>query len=447
MLNNVFLPPQHFIYNGIVRAHESFVSKGIYILSTRRMSPSSQIDALIKGMEAKSGFSQEDLPLLTSIKHFPPTPKTSLTFGVEFEMVITAIPQGSKDLNPQDKRKGFTSFDSSHGLAPEELLPVFYADIQGTLRDNGIPSEVDIADGDTKPPWRPKDPRSWIIKNDTSILPPERVDEFGAEWMLERFHTGYSWVPVEIITPVLYFSEVALEGVQQVVNVLSSNYRVNVNPSAGLHRHVGNSKEGFSLQTLQNFYATMWTFDPQFETIIPSNHLKNEQNYSLRRDTNLSDVVHAKDLHLLPRLGLEILLDKPVSLEHLGRIVRHSGNKKSGVQRISYCVGGLLLYWSKGERDGWKPTIEFRVHTATLDPTAVKNWTKLCVGLLEFADTVDPLILRAFLERRIDESTDIFPIEKNCMDWECQILPSTMVSFRKICRKRRVNSDLLGNGT
>lgn len=89
-----------------------------------------------------------------------------------------------------------------------------------------------------------------------------------------------------------------------------------------------------------------------------------------------------------------------------------------------------MTYDSKGERGGrYKPTVEFRQHPATLDPTVVKNWTRLCVGLLEFADTVDPIVLRDYFERHFDKSPEQFPIEKIYMNWECQILPSTMVSL------------------
>lgn len=386
------------------------------------MSSSRQIDDIIKLLEDKSNLSQTDLPLVTSIKLFPPTPKPRLTFGVEFEMAIAGLTQKVRDPDPQDERKAAkipyiatSRRDSPTFRVPEFWSKSVYISIDRVFGNNRIPAEVDHTNyGSNSPAWKPSDVRSWIIKDDGSIQPPESVDEFGIE-KKDYIPSGYSWIPTEIITPVFFFGDVALRGVQQMLGVLSSNFRVNVNPSSGLHCHVGNRKDSFSLQTLQNFYATVWAFEPQFETIIPSSRLRNQYSYSLRQDTNLSNIVSAKDRHELPRLGLEMIFDKPVEISHLNRMVMNNGEGPDVIQRICYDMMGMATYTLTGEGSGGrlrKPTIEFRQHDATLDPTVVNNWTKLCVGLLEFADTVDPNILRAYLERHIDESPEEFPIEK-----------------------------------
>jgi hypothetical protein len=37
-----------------------------------------------------------------------------------------------------------------------------------------------------------------------------------------------------------------------------------------------------------------------------------------------------------------------------------------------------------------KKTIEFRQYEGSIDPDAVTNWVRFCVGLVKFADSTDP---------------------------------------------------------
>ncbi|KAH6669360.1 hypothetical protein B0J14DRAFT_657450 [Halenospora varia] len=49
-----------------------------------------------------------------------------------------------------------------------------------------------------------------------------------------------------------------------------------------------------------------------------------------------------------------------------------------------------------------KKTIEFKQHESTLDAERVSNWIRFCVGVCEFADTVELKKLMPFLERHVD---------------------------------------------
>lgn len=58
-----------------------------------------------------------------------------------------------------------------------------------------------------------------------------------------------------------------------------------------------------------------------------------------------------------------------------------------------------------------KRTIEFRGHEGTLDSERIVNWINVCVGLVEFADTIDPDELDKFLWSHIDYADEFTVID------------------------------------
>jgi hypothetical protein len=57
-----------------------------------------------------------------------------------------------------------------------------------------------------------------------------------------------------------------------------------------------------------------------------------------------------------------------------------------------------------------KNTIEFRQYRSTLNPEESANRARFCIGLLEFADSVEWDRLGAFLDRHIDQTPENFTL-------------------------------------
>lgn len=77
------------------------------------------------------------------------------------------------------------------------------------------------------------------------------------------------------------------------------------------------------------------------------------------------------------------------------------------LRRLVYNLDGLA------ERDASveKNTVEFRGHEGTMDPERITNWINVCVGLVEFADSVDPGEFNKFLWSHVDDEKDFTVID------------------------------------
>jgi hypothetical protein len=218
-------------------------------------------------------------------------------------------------------------------------------------------------------------------------------------------------------------SQAALQTIRKICAVLTNTYRINTNRSCSLYVHVGNSVHGFSVSTIQNFLAMIWTFEQQLDQIHPLHRRGNtEQCPSFRGLSHLAGskaVLHAPNA---AEKGLEILLEDTTTVQNMEadeyetltrertlqdfvELARPSnlGDSKKENPRGRYWIGNLA--------EG-KKTVEFREHAAMLDPVRVGNWIQLCVGLLEFSDTVRRPILDEFLKRHIGDDEKSFRLEK-----------------------------------
>lgn len=72
--------------------------------------------------------------------------------------------------------------------------------------------------------------------------------------------------------------------------------------------------------------------------------------------------------------------------------------------RMAYDLDNLIQRLDSNYKA--KMTIEFRQHEGTLDSERVAHWVNVCVGLVEFADTVDSDLLESFLHRHIDDNEE-----------------------------------------
>ncbi|CAG8951866.1 hypothetical protein HYFRA_00005670 [Hymenoscyphus fraxineus] len=274
----------------------------------------------------------DDLLIDASIAKVGYTPKPRLSFGVDLNMAVATLDLADQDPHPEDKRNAFLVSDKSGYSNSDEIV---YENIARVFGKSNIPFD-------------PSNPRSWLIQWKDSIRSPSP--------------SAYEYIGVSTNSPSLRFNQVALDAVSEVCGVLTSNFRLNLNPTCKMVVRVG-STQGFSPETLEKFFITMFAFEAQFQKIHPG------------------------------KFGpLRQRADQIETSPSVKQIVGYFG--EDGFVRIR-----------PGATEA-RTVVEFRGHKPTLDPEVVNNWIKLCVGLLEFADTVDKDVLLDHLKREGNHSAE-----------------------------------------
>lgn len=302
---------------------------------------------------------------------------TDLTFGVEIEFLLATLENGEIDPHENDPREVF-------GIRAPELESDGWAvhttpgagtarnRIADTLNSAGINTYRAVITGNRI--------EKWDLKDDATIDEPNGLEPYG-------------FVRVEIVSPPLYFSEQACQQVKAVIEVLTNNYRLITPESAGLHIHVGNESKGFDESAIRKMLATLWTFEPAIETIHPPWRKDNIFCGSFRDSIlNLGIKDTAKE-------KIDFFLEKSDVFDDLWESFLD--------ERDAYNFGNL-----NNHPQDPKKTIEFRQHESTLDPDRVYHWTKLCVGLVNFAHNTSLDSLRSFLVLHMDDPPEEFTVVK-----------------------------------
>lgn len=320
------------------------------------------------------GGEEEEVP---KIDNFPSRPK--LTFGVEFEFYL-AYKTNHPDPDPQDPRQIYGIVD---GLSEfEEERDEAYEHMTSTLINVGLPAWSE-GKSDT---YFCVD--KWEVKDDASL----------ENYSRER----YEFMSTEITCPPLYYCEESRLHISAFTQLFTQEYRISCPHGTGLHVHIGNAEKGFEKKVLCNLMSVLWIFSDRLDTLHPRSRRVGET--SLRADSVLGQS--------LPNglMGTKVGLSKLLRLRNHGtinEIVKLTTNEMVGVLDYNlYNLEEILLRWREP-----KKTIEFRQHEATLDPERVVNWINVCVGLVEFANTVDSDSLDKFLSSHIDDNKDFTVID------------------------------------
>jgi hypothetical protein len=319
----------------------------------------------------------------------PEQSKPKLTFGVELEFVVATAPVN--EVNPSAKLWGqiFEMHDNRH-YTNERLVG---AHICKTLNKYGIPAELHSG----KFAWKPKDSSAWVLRRDRSICAPEPG-------------LIYEWGAIEANSPIFHFSEAALNQVRNVCIILNKEYRINSNRSCGLHVHVGRGMTGFRYEVIRSLIATLYTFEPQLDTIHPFHRRNNlAQCASFRESTNLAKHPRVKGD---PREGLEFLLsDDLKTFDQLKGLTEPViANEFSDAAKMRYHLGDPCALLEKDNDEGLKRTIEFRQYESTLNYETVAEWIEFCVRLVEFADDASPGLLYPWLRAHIGETAEQYTL-------------------------------------
>lgn len=323
-----------------------------------------------------------------------------LTFGVEIEFLLATLDEGVEDPHALDPRQVYGIIPPEQGVGWDGHKPSgdmeAYESIAATLNLANIPTSIahNPLGGQTA---------HWQVVHEASIDKPA--------------DTPYRFISVELRSPPLYFTTQACQQVRAVCEVLTSMYRVLCPESSGLHVHVGNETHGFDGVALQKILATLWTFEPLLDGIHPAHRLDNSYCSSLRGNSSLchelsgAKVNREAGVRVDAREGLEAILYKSEDPEL--QVVISDGVLRDWVMGMANARGERGAYNFRNLRRGGDPvkkTIEFRQHEGTLDPGAVEQWIKLCVGIVDFALKVDFEVLSSFLSLHIDDGPEDFDL-------------------------------------
>lgn len=331
-----------------------------------------------------------------------------LSFGIELEFSLAALPFDVEDLEVPDGRKvyGIIGEDGGPNQPTVQLTLALLLKKKGdrrnatqrhisnTLTKIGIRA---IGEMDRVHEFADMPLDRWNVTEDTTIKHPP----------LEGFRTFYEFQEVEMQSPAYLMTEGSLRDVQRVCHLITRTYRTYNGQSTGLHVHVGNSTRGFTLETVQNVVAILFAFEPQLDTLHPEHRRKNGYCLPLRSSSRLA-------LRMLEeKIDLRDILDEiyKTSINQLIKLMSASDGSgwKMGVNLENLLEPYVDERRSFHHPDDLKKTIEFRQHEGTLDPKAVYNWAKVCVNLVEFAQEVPTPKLQAWLRWNINQKVEEYP--------------------------------------
>lgn len=204
---------------------------------------------------------------------------------------------------------------------------------------------------------------------------------------------------------------------QRVCNTLSD--RCTINGKCGVHVHIGNIS--FNKETIIYLYKLGELLQNEVYQMLPKSR---RENAYCRKIKNITlDLAGLNSVS--SSIGYDILVDEYYhqifkEVSH-GKEANRQHNKKSNhpmgskcgydktTQRYCWLNFVTAMFNTKGNPEAI--TLEFRSHSATLNYTKIKNWVKICMAFVSFAENNKASIRRGYwldsdkLEHNIDLST------------------------------------------
>lgn len=423
-----------------------------------------------------------------------------LTFGIEMEFVVAYMPEGKADPHPEDGRKIYIG-GKPPGYVPiptEGMVQArynymlehemeFVTPKAKEMNPNAIQAQANdmrirANRLDRKPYGEPEDPEAYAhiryrmarflrdhsipAISDSNDKTTEDLVEKTPEEAWDKLHFGngdedpvgidygcwdvntdisvsgthtneYLWAPIEITSPVLYYSPESLELVRYIVNLLQSEFRILIDSTMMFHVHVGRGAKGFSFTELQAITALLYAAAPRLDQLHPiwcgplTLWAPGARPHSLMANLDKEGMAKAKRRGetaspMNPLLTTETDIDdrkaRPASrmlepyLRPMRSIPAHEmlqqwlGHQRAHafaaariwetqtLKELYDCLSTVYLS-SKKESYHFRPaynfrnligdplvkkTIEFRQHCGTMSPDAIVNWISVAAGLCNF---------------------------------------------------------------
>ncbi|KAK7740660.1 hypothetical protein SLS62_011035 [Diatrype stigma] len=313
-----------------------------------------------------------------------------LTFGVEYEFLahIDATKMSKEEKEALDPAS----------QPPRHVVHLISQAVGEDLKKCGLRDGVEITDM-LLPGFGDKDDKAWIIKSDQSVTPN---DPDGSP---EKASSPIShFAGLEITTPVMPNNTRAFSEILEVSKALVRHPHVSFNDTCGLHVHVGNADEGFTLLTCQKLFVLLFLGgEAVLNTLFREDRHTNKHCVDIRTHTGVADNLDVK--HYLTGTVPDEWYNAcfpsgpPVDQDdQRERDIIKVIWKAASIDEFMDCLNAenLAYSWEHLASDAFNPTktIEFRKAEGNLrkpmNAEFVYDWVQVCMGLVAFAVDADP---------------------------------------------------------
>ncbi|KAF3018395.1 hypothetical protein E8E14_000148 [Neopestalotiopsis sp. 37M] len=322
----------------------------------------------------------------------------SLTFGIEMEFLVPMLLLDAEDPHPLDNRPVFRAKDDDEIHYPEKIDEFLISHLN-SLASDGITLRDEANDEYVEPHENVVKYDAWRIIMDSSVKAEQDEEKY----------KGYAWAGKEVTSEVLLATDAQAYYKIMVFCRALRNLRVHINPSCGLHVHIGRGDRGLSLKTMKKFSVLVWILD---DILVDLQHPSRWDNSYCRKlhlyarlsdgkvtrelgdlEATLNEVQQKEALQHIPDSVDGILLHRMkciwsmTSLEELAILMGntsdvHARNPMRAAVRGTF---GYRRFLPAGKTGGNTNTIEFRQMVGSLDPEHITRWVKLCFALVDFA--------------------------------------------------------------
>lgn len=162
---------------------------------------------------------------------------------------------------------------------------------------------------------RLRDDRLWDVDQDPTVVATS----------LQNFHTRLPlrFASIEIKTPVEWENPQSFEVVRFAVNLLASKFRILLNPSMGLHVHIGNGPTWMPLHWVKRMAILYWAADRLLATLNPPTRSHNYYCPGIRDYSMLAGDWHKEKMYRPSHEGEGLFRSKPLlCMKYIARQVR-----------------------------------------------------------------------------------------------------------------------------
>ncbi|ETS72983.1 hypothetical protein PFICI_15375 [Pestalotiopsis fici W106-1] len=206
-----------------------------------------------------------------------------------------------------------------------------------TLRDAGFPTEEAEVSGQKTQEARQLDPfRHCQVASDTTIK------VIGLEGFKARLPLRYA--AIEIGLPVEWESPLSFEVVRYMINLLASKFRIQINPTMGLHIHVGNGAAYMPFQWVKRISMMSWAAERLLATLHPPTRSFCTHCMSIRGYSPLAHGVQLED-HLEHNFEERLLCER-----YIARAVRFG--EESTLWREAHIDKSTVEAFTRTRRSG-----------------------------------------------------------------------------------------------
>ncbi|KAI0012176.1 putative amidoligase enzyme-domain-containing protein [Xylariaceae sp. FL0662B] len=224
------------------------------------------------------------------------------SIGIELEFLVAHLRTGQSDPdeNQADHLPPLLRIDEAGEWRAEAVM----AHIRDTLVAYGIPVNMPNPEEpeDDSTPERIRRIGKWDVTLDVTVKPDIVSD--------------YHFTGVEVRSPAMWARQESWREIWYVVNLLKSQYRLEVNASCGFHVHVGNGRDFFTADAIKRVGAFLFAADPMLSRLHAPWRRVHTYSLSIRYESKLAcRRFNATKAHELVETEKERAEERPAGIE------------------------------------------------------------------------------------------------------------------------------------